>query len=66
MKEYVSLRYKNKMYVVEKLVQEPNDKAMSRIWFIAQHSNKFPDITQKELISLSYIYINEKYMQMKY
>lgn len=66
MKEFVSLRYKNKMYVIEKLIQEPNNKAIARLWFIAKESNKNPNLTEKELISLSYIYVNEKYMQMKY
>lgn len=63
-KEYVSLRYKNKMYVIDKLVQESHDKAILRIWFIAENSHKYSNM--KELISLSHIYVNENYMQMKY
>ena len=66
MKEFVSLRFKNKMYVIEKLIQEPNNKAMARLWFIAKEANNNQNLSEKELISLSYIYVNEKYMQMKY
>lgn len=66
MKESLCLRYKNVMYVINKLNQENNDKAMMRLWYIAKYKDKNPDITEKELICLSHIYINEEYMGMKY
>lgn len=65
-KEYVCLRYKDKMYITEKCIQEANDKAMLRLWYIAQKQSENNKLTEKELISLSHIYVNEKYMQMKY
>lgn len=65
-KEYVSLRFKNKMYVIEKLLQESHDKAIARIWFIAKKSHDNPKMTHKQLVCLSHMHVNEKYMQMKY
>jgi hypothetical protein len=64
--EFVCLRYKNKIYTTKKIFQESNDKAMSRIWYIATKSHENPNILEKELICMSHIYVNEKYMQMKY
>jgi hypothetical protein len=66
MKEYICIRYKNKMYTIDKLQQESNDKANMRLWFMAKYKESHQDISEKELICLSHMYINEKYMNMKY
>ena len=65
-KDSICVRYKNRMYVIDKLSHENNDKAMTRLWFIVKYKSENPEISEKELNCLSHMYVNEKYMRMKY
>jgi hypothetical protein len=62
----VAIRYKNKMHIVHKLRHETNDRAITRLWYIVKYKEENPDISEKELNCLSHIYVNERYMEMKY
>lgn len=60
-----AIRYKGKMYNVRKGVQETDDKACDRAWYIAKRE----PATKEEFTVVhdeSHKWCNEKYLGMKY
>jgi hypothetical protein len=64
MTDYIIIRYNNNIYKIEKEPFETDENSYIRGWFIVKNYEKYSNYN--ELISLSIIYLNNKYNDMIY
>lgn len=65
MKQHAVLRYRGKMYRIEKLPYETQEQVMDRLWYIIKHMDT-DHLTYEDAYHRSLQWVYEKYLKVKY